>query len=63
MFLSWGILAFSVNYFIAEDEITVEDSDNTLGIYNDANTAGGYVIQVGLDRHNNQMETVQSNQY
>lgn len=52
-----------MNYFIAEDEITVEDSDNTLGIYNDANTAGGYVIQVGLDRHNNQMETVQSNQY
>ena len=38
-----------MNYFIAEDEITVEDSNNALGIYDDANTAAGYVIQVILD--------------
>jgi hypothetical protein len=36
-----------VNYFVGEDEITVEDSNRTLGIYDDPNTAGGYVIQVG----------------
>jgi hypothetical protein len=42
-----------VNYFIAEDDITVEDSNNILGIYDDANTAGGYVIQVRIDESHN----------
>ncbi|OOQ84159.1 cytochrome P450 52A11 [Penicillium brasilianum] len=41
--------AFSVNYFVAEDEITVEDPNEALGIYDDPNTAAGYVIQVGLN--------------
>ncbi|KAJ5355150.1 uncharacterized protein N7496_012362 [Penicillium cataractarum] len=37
--------AFSVNYFVAEDEITVEDSNNAMGVYDDQNTAAGHVIQ------------------
>lgn len=38
-----------MNYFVAEDEITVEDPNEALGIYDDPNTAAGYVIQVGLN--------------
>ncbi|KAJ5157731.1 uncharacterized protein N7482_008831 [Penicillium canariense] len=37
--------AFSVNYFVSVDEMTIEDSNNTLKAYNDANTAEGRVIQ------------------
>ncbi|CAI7598658.1 unnamed protein product [Penicillium pancosmium] len=37
--------AFSVNYFISEDDMTVEDASNTLKIYYDSNTATGNVIQ------------------
>ncbi|CEJ57668.1 hypothetical protein PMG11_06354 [Penicillium brasilianum] len=37
--------AFSVNYFVAEDEITVEDPNEALGIYDDPNTAAGYAVQ------------------
>ncbi|KAJ5581101.1 hypothetical protein N7450_007402 [Penicillium hetheringtonii] len=37
--------AFSVNYFIPEDDMTVEDASKTLKIYEDPNTASGNVIQ------------------
>ncbi|KAJ5222937.1 uncharacterized protein N7469_009177 [Penicillium citrinum] len=39
------VTAFSVNYFIPEDDMTVEDASKTLKIYEDPNTASGNVIQ------------------
>ncbi|KAJ5520957.1 hypothetical protein N7463_001410 [Penicillium fimorum] len=39
------ILAFSVNYFINEDEMTVEDPDTTLKIYEDKKSASGNTVK------------------
>lgn len=42
------LLAFSVNYFVPEEEMRVDDPNTALKIYQDKNTASGNVIQVQL---------------
>ncbi|KAJ5641372.1 hypothetical protein N7490_005372 [Penicillium lividum] len=37
--------AFSVNYFVAEDEMTLDDPKKALKFYEDSKTASGNVIQ------------------
>lgn len=40
------IKAFSVNYFIPEADMTLQDPDSTLKIFEDSKTASGNIIQV-----------------
>jgi hypothetical protein len=42
------IAAFSVNYFVPEDDLTINDPNKTLKIFVDPKTASGNVIQVFL---------------
>ncbi|KAJ5547301.1 hypothetical protein N7494_004886 [Penicillium frequentans] len=37
--------AFSVNYFVPEDDLTIDDPNKTLKIFVDSKTASGHVIQ------------------
>ncbi|KAJ5660485.1 hypothetical protein N7507_006936 [Penicillium longicatenatum] len=39
------IAAFSVNYFVPEDDLTINDPNKTLKIFVDSKTASGNVIQ------------------
>lgn len=39
-------IAFSMNYMVGEDEMTIEDPANALKIYDDKNTSSGNVIKV-----------------
>lgn len=38
--------AFSVNYFVPEDDLTINDPDKMLKTFVDSKTASGNVIQV-----------------
>ena len=40
------ILAFSVNYIVNEGDLTVEDPNGTLKIYEDKNSESGNVVKV-----------------
>lgn len=40
------ILAFSVNYIVNEDDLTVEDPNGALKIYEDKNSDSGNVVKV-----------------
>ncbi|PYI08764.1 hypothetical protein BO78DRAFT_427867 [Aspergillus sclerotiicarbonarius CBS 121057] len=37
--------AFSINYFVNEDDMTVEDPNGALKVYNDPNTSSGNTIK------------------
>ncbi|CAG8364228.1 unnamed protein product [Penicillium salamii] len=46
-----GGSAFSLNYFIDEDTMTVEDTKSTLKIYEDKKSSSGNVVKWGKQRH------------
>lgn len=39
-------LAFSVNYFVSEDEMTVDDPNATLKVYEDKKSVTGNAVKV-----------------
>ena len=47
-----GGAVFSTNYFVGEEEISLEDAQGTLRIYDDTKTASGNVARVGSPKLN-----------
>lgn len=46
--MKFPFAAFSVNYFIPEDDLTINDPNKTLKVFVDSKTASGNVIEVFL---------------
>jgi hypothetical protein len=43
---AYSHLAFSVNYFVGEDEMTIDDPNATLKVYEDKKSVTGNAVKV-----------------